>query len=186
MPQKAEYKSSIRSKNLIKESFLELLQEKPLNKITVTDVVTKADINRGTFYAHFDDINKLIHTIEDEIVRTLCELLYGLETAEPLQEPLPLFLKISEYLEENQHVIFALMRTNNTNTFVFQLPELITEQLLSSDQIDHHLRNDPLYKTRCRFYAGGAVSLYAAWFQGSFDGTLKDVAYMLERIIKNA
>lgn len=48
---KAEYKSAIRSRRMIQHALVELLQEKELDKITVTDIVTRADINRGTFYA---------------------------------------------------------------------------------------------------------------------------------------
>ena len=46
---KAEYKSAIRSRRMIQHALVELLQEKELDKITVTDIVTRADINRGTF-----------------------------------------------------------------------------------------------------------------------------------------
>ena len=46
---KAEYRSSIRSKTMIKEALLELMIEKPFDKIAITDIVKKADINRGTF-----------------------------------------------------------------------------------------------------------------------------------------
>ena len=184
MPKKAEYRNALRSKALIKDSFVTLMQAKPLEKITVTDVVNKAQINRGTFYAHYTDIDMLITTIEDEIVQTLCSLLYDLRDSEPLAAPLPLFLKISEYLEANKELIFALMHANNTSAFIFRLPDLITEQLISSGNIDNNLRNDPLFKTRCRFYAGGATSLYTAWFQGHVEGSLEDVAYMLKKIIR--
>ena len=62
---KAEYRSSIRSKKMIQQALADLLQEKPLNKITVTDIVTRAQINRGTFYAHYTDIaNVLDHLIQ--------------------------------------------------------------------------------------------------------------------------
>ena len=47
---KAEYRNSIRSKTLIRNALLSLMQEKEFEKITVTDIVSKADINRGTFY----------------------------------------------------------------------------------------------------------------------------------------
>ena len=53
---KAEYRSAVRSRKLINDALADLLTEKPLDKITVTDVVNRADINRGTFYAHYRDI----------------------------------------------------------------------------------------------------------------------------------
>ena len=41
MREKAEYRSSIRSRRLIRQAFVELLQEKELEKITVTDIITR-------------------------------------------------------------------------------------------------------------------------------------------------
>lgn len=60
---KAEYKSAIRSRRMIQRALVELLQEKELDKITVTDIVTRADINRGTFYAHYADISGVLDSI---------------------------------------------------------------------------------------------------------------------------
>ena len=54
--QKAEYRSAIRSRRLIREAYTQLLKEKNLQKITVTDIVTRAEINRATFYAHYPDV----------------------------------------------------------------------------------------------------------------------------------
>ena len=130
MEKKAEYKSALRSKKLIKESFIELLLEKPFEKITVTDIVKRADINRGTFYAHYSDINKLTQAIEQEILDALCNLLLELDYINFIDNPLPLFLKISEHLDKNKDLIYALLNSANTNTFIYKLPDLISKQLL--------------------------------------------------------
>jgi len=46
---------AVRTKNLIKESFVKLLEEKDFKYITIKDITTKATINRATFYAHYLD-----------------------------------------------------------------------------------------------------------------------------------
>ena len=56
-----------RSIKLIKDSFFALTKEKPLDKITITDVCTKADINRCTFYAHYENMNALLMDFETEL-----------------------------------------------------------------------------------------------------------------------
>ena len=43
----------------IKEVFLELLNKKPLDKITVAEISRIAEINKGTFYLHYKDIYDL-------------------------------------------------------------------------------------------------------------------------------
>lgn len=48
-----------RTKSLIKDAFWQLLEEKPYNKITVQDIVDRCQVNRNTFYYHFQDIPTL-------------------------------------------------------------------------------------------------------------------------------
>ena len=184
MADKKEYRSSIRSERLIRNAFIELLQAKTMDRITVTNVADKAGLNRGTFYAHYTDIDMLIQSIEDEIVQNLCDLLSDVEYSNLLADPLPMFLKISEYLEQNQELIKALMSSRTTNPFINQLPDLIAKQLASSESIDEAVGNTVSFEERCRFYAGGAGSLYMAWFQGTISGSLEEVAYKLSEIIK--
>ncbi|SDA38177.1 transcriptional regulator, TetR family [Lachnospiraceae bacterium G11] len=47
----------------IKESFIKLLTEKPLSKISVKDIVEDCGINRNSFYYHFQDIPALLKEI---------------------------------------------------------------------------------------------------------------------------
>ena len=63
------YKNSVRSEQLIKKATIELLSEKKsADKITVSEIVEKAEINRGTFYNHYKDIKDVLNQIEDEIM----------------------------------------------------------------------------------------------------------------------
>ncbi|URZ87117.1 TetR/AcrR family transcriptional regulator [Floricoccus penangensis] len=59
------------SKKDIKKAFAKLLNEKGLEKITVSDITRRADVNRGTFYSHYTDKYELLNEIEDEILSNL-------------------------------------------------------------------------------------------------------------------
>lgn len=50
----------IRTKEIIRDAFWELLEEKPYNKITVQDIVNRCQVNRNTFYYHFQNIPALM------------------------------------------------------------------------------------------------------------------------------
>lgn len=54
------------TKKAIKESFLKLLDERPLNQITVKDIVEDCGINRNSFYYHFADIPTMVTEIITE------------------------------------------------------------------------------------------------------------------------
>ena len=51
---------------MLKQSFLKLLQQKPVNRITVKEVCALAQLNRATFYAHYSDCFALKESIENE------------------------------------------------------------------------------------------------------------------------
>ena len=56
----------VHTKKIIKETFWEIPEEKPYNKITVQDIVNRCQVNRNTFYYHIQDIPTLmIDSIED-------------------------------------------------------------------------------------------------------------------------
>lgn len=48
------------TKNSMKNSLKKLIQKKPLNKITISDITSDCGINRMTFYYHFKDIYDLL------------------------------------------------------------------------------------------------------------------------------
>ena len=60
------------TRNAIKETFMQLLNEKPLDKISVRDVVESCGISRNTFYYHYHDIYEVLEEIlEEERAKTL-------------------------------------------------------------------------------------------------------------------
>ena len=63
------------TRSVIKESFLSLLREKPVNKITVKEVCEAAEINRATFYSHYSDCFALMESIEQEILDAFAQSL---------------------------------------------------------------------------------------------------------------
>ena len=58
----------VRTKTAIRNAFVELIEEKGFDAITVKDITTKANINRGTFYAHYQDKFDLMTKCQKEIM----------------------------------------------------------------------------------------------------------------------
>lgn len=57
-----------RTKTAIKKAFFQLRTEKPVEKITVTELTKMANINKATFYLHYSDIYALADEIEDGLI----------------------------------------------------------------------------------------------------------------------
>lgn len=61
------------TKKAIREGFLRLLEQKPIEKISVTEICREADINRGTFYAHYSDPYELRRCMVKELTDAMEE-----------------------------------------------------------------------------------------------------------------
>lgn len=70
-------RNALRSQRLIRDAFVELVRERGKGRITVADVCRKADINRSTFYAHYDNVDDLQDKIYDETMAGFGEWLAG-------------------------------------------------------------------------------------------------------------
>ena len=57
-------KRCLRTRLAIKSALLSLLEDKPLAKITVSELAETAQVNRKTFYNHYPDINSVLYDIE--------------------------------------------------------------------------------------------------------------------------
>ncbi len=64
----------MKTKKAIKEAFYTLLEKKPIEKITVTELTDLAQIGRMTFYLHYADIYALNEAIETEILNEISEI----------------------------------------------------------------------------------------------------------------
>ena len=64
-----------KTERAIKQAFMELRREKPVEKIRVKELCDRACINKSTFYAHYQDIYALANAMEDEMVQAVVESL---------------------------------------------------------------------------------------------------------------
>lgn len=62
-----------RTRQAIKTSFLELAKDKPVDQITVKEVMGRADVNRATFYAHFSNISNLVDAFEEDVAAAVIQ-----------------------------------------------------------------------------------------------------------------
>ena len=67
MEQKSDLRV-VKTRRGIKAAFLELVQAKPVQKITVTELAKRAEISKGTFYLHYLDIYDLYNQMVEETV----------------------------------------------------------------------------------------------------------------------
>ena len=106
------------TKRAIRASFLKLLNERPLNKITVKDIVEDCGINRNSFYYHYTDIPALAEEIvKDEAARIVQEY--------PTVDSLEQFLEIAvEFALQNRTAVLHLYNSASHEAYEHSLMDI--------------------------------------------------------------
>lgn len=118
----------------IRNAFAELIQEKGFENLSVKDITTKANINRGTFYLHFKDKFDLLNQIEKEILDELENIakkvwLIHNDGFSKFTDSLPVISEIFEYFSKNAGLMNSILSLKGSNSFELRFKEVIRHNL---------------------------------------------------------
>jgi AcrR family transcriptional regulator len=152
------------------------MYEKGLDKITVTDIVARADINRGTFYAHYHDALAVLAQIEDEFIQKLNQRIEECNAKDLVRNPLPLLQEVGHELEKDLEFYRLLMASSVASSFLEKLRTVFVEKMVNDPRTKSRYRNRAKFRVNLSFFAGGMMALYKDWFMGKIDIPLDEVA----------
>lgn len=174
--------SSVKTKNLIRNTFAELIKEhKELNKVTVSELVKIADINRGTFYNHYDSIYDVAEELEAEIISVLLKDTKKLNSLEDIFEYLD---KVKAYLEENEDLYRLLLSSKEPQLFLEKLTRLILEKIYNSINGNTNFRITNSLKFDISYFTDGIISQILKYFNGTTEYNLDEICENSKRIFE--
>lgn len=106
------------TKKAIKASFLKLLNDKPMSKITVRDIVEDCGINRNSFYYHYQDIPTLLESIVEE---TADEIISKYSKINSIDE---CFEVAFSFAVQNKRAVYHIFHSVNRDVFDRELMKL--------------------------------------------------------------
>ena len=169
------------TKMMIRQNFISLLQQKPLNKITVKEVCELAEINRATFYKYYADAYDLLEQLEADIFEDLQNVMRD-SVQEGVQKTMT---RILEQMKENGSTYITLFSSNgdpNFPTRIFQIcyremAENICQQFPKLSKTEQAW----LYV----YMAQGSSGILNHWLSGGMEESPRDVAGFIERLISS-
>lgn len=165
----------VRTEQTIREAFLRLIEEQDFHKITVTAIAREADIDRKTFYLHYETVDAvadaLIREEAESFVRMLCEgSFFDGDTVDVTE----LFLDLSARLAPD------LLRTKKIHEHVTaeellgKIEAPLTEALIEEDRFD--LAESGPYVSYCvSFFIAGLLAVYRRWLLSDSEIPLEDI-----------
>jgi AcrR family transcriptional regulator len=180
-------KRIIRSKKVMKDALLSLMFEKDLREITVTDIVRIADINRGTFYKHYQYIEDILKEITDEVISDLIdsyrEPYKNMELFE-LNKLTTSAIKVFDHVKRFADFYSLTVRGNTLAGFQHRFCSLLKD--LALNDFNGALPNSKInMELNAGYQAYAILGLIIEWINGGFKYSSSYMAEQLLEIIKH-
>ena len=168
--------SSIKTRNLIKKTFAELINEKKeLEKITVTELVKRAELTRSTFYTHYDNIYEVAHDYELQTIELLCSEDLKLYSK---QDIINYFDNIIKCLKDNEETYKLLLSANESLLFLEKLKKIASCKIydaLKDDYMDKYL------ELNISFFMNGILMEVLKYFRNESSYSLDELLFFMKR-----
>lgn len=184
----------LRTKKLLRQALVELMNEKGLEKITVSDLAMRAEVNRGTFYLHYTDVTDLLKQSQQEFLKELSALASQIQIVELMKaaerdEPYPKIVAIFEHWARNADFCKLMLGPKGDPSFVLRVKEMMASKLFRklSDLIpidqaaEHQVPRDYLIA----FISSANVGVLQHWFESGLKQTPREVVLIMIRLINH-
>lgn len=164
------------TKLLLKESLIELMKEKSIHVVSIKEICEGADVNRSTFYRHYDTqydlYDDIINDISDDIL-----VIYR-SCAEEGINVSRLLTKIFTYIEEHREKFLVLL-SDNGNISLGETYNRITERFISRENTGE------LGAYVAQFIAAGMTSILWSWLNAEERKPPEQIAGLINYMIKH-
>lgn len=182
---KKEDRRTRKTKGQIKVALIELMAQKDLSKISVTELAERADINRGTFYLHYYDVYDVLAQIQNDFIEAINQILDECIPHTILKTPLVLFEKITTLIEKDLPYYRKMM----SNKYSFELHEkikgIITDRITASSKLYASYSKDPRYRFAVVYIVSGTCDYFREWILSDDRVPLTELNTIIERLILN-
>lgn len=164
--------SSEKTRSLIRDTFAELLYEKKnINKITVTELVQRADINRSTFYSHYDDVRHVAEDIKAETLKAFFEN----KTISNVHDIEPFFDEIYAYIKKNDSFFRLIFISDEVTNFVRHLGNICKGRIYEAVNKDDSIRDKHLLELEVSAFSDGIAMQFIRYYHNDYNVTLEQI-----------
>lgn len=177
-----------KTKSAIKYAFIQLLKERSLENITVQDIADKADINRGTFYLHYEDKYLLLTDMEDECIEQISKFTQFSEIqGDNVEMIATLFIdkvlrNIIQHVYDNLDFYNTILSLERKSRLEEKISDLIQYNMKHQVSVDNKIKGIP--EMYFHIYVSGAtISIIRYWVLDSNRISVDELVTHIFKII---
>lgn len=165
------------TKMVLKESLLKLMAVKPIGKIQIKEICDLADVNRGTFYTHYNDQFDLLRQVQDEFAAEVNEL--QVKRLTKGMGALEMITELLDYFAEQLPMCKILFDTNGGNELINKLMNNAYDSFLDGWRQKIRNPSDRQLEMLYVFISYGAAAIIRNWVLNDMKETPQEIAQFI-------
>ena len=183
----------IKTKKLIKTALSELIQEKGFDHVSITDLTQRANINRGTFYLHYQDKYDLLEKFENEVlddINTNAEnFIKSIKDIDFLGEDFsneikPFINKVFTYIKENYIIMKVILGPKSDMRFQNKIKKALNI-LLTEKGWDNYFDSQNTFVSKDYFISyllSAHIGVIRQWIDSGMNESAENMAEMISKM----
>ncbi len=170
----------------IKQAFMQLCKDNVASQITVSKLASKAQINRTTFYLHYQSVNDVMQDIDNDLKVRISSYVDAIDIDAVYESCYATFTRLTDKLNENVPLRNYIFDSCSSSAVLDKLKKVITEKTISAIiEVYPSLTYEQL-KFPSTFLIAGIADTYAEWTHSDKSVTLDELIKILSKLTCNA
>jgi AcrR family transcriptional regulator len=166
------------TKRKLRASLMKMVLRKPLRSITVKELTNDADVNRSTFYFHYQDVKAMVKEMEGEFFNDFAAALEAID-----QKSHESLLILVRCLENHMDLCKIVLGSNGDMEFLEEMKNIIEEKISRIWKSAVPEMSDEDLQILDAFLIGGVVSTLQRWVREEPRASAEALAAVLNRLI---
>jgi len=148
--------------------------EKPVYRISISELCKEADVNRSTFYSHYSDPGDVLKEIEDDLI---AKIPISTSNAVKIRSDTEFMKALSDfldYIKEHEKTVRILLESENSNHLRGRMIDVLYQKYGIADREDLA----PLSRYRLRYIFTGFFGMLDYWIEQGFPISCQDLAIL--------
>jgi len=173
----------VRSKEAIHEALISLMREKDYNKITITDITTRAGLARPTFYLHYETKEEVLSEIyTDTLVPLYWKRIKTWKETHEDNERAELIADSFDWFRQNKELIEAIVQSGHTD-FIIENTRMATNVHWKNLMEDYSVELEPqLFDFLVDYVTGAYSQILIDWIASGMQADVKQIAVVFTRL----
>lgn len=175
-------KRIIRTKQRLICGFAELLKSKNFSLIKVSELTRVSNVNRATFYLHYNDINDFMQQIEAELVHQLTAVFEENSMHTDDNGNIPVVCAVFEFISSNESILRAVLGENGDRNFRYRLSLIAREKIV--DKFIDSGNENPIHNYSIYYMINGCIGVIFKWIGSGMRESPEDMSLIIQQLIR--